>query len=68
MYVYLTDEQELFVKSMLETGRYRNATAVIHDALRALKEEDEHNDRPTQDAAAIAPFDRDRDVEFFRTL
>jgi putative addiction module CopG family antidote len=65
MYVYLTYEQELFIKSMLETGRYENAAAVIHDALRALKDED---DRPEQNAAAIVPFDRDRDVEFFRTL
>lgn len=67
MYVYLTKQQELFIKSMLETGRYNNATEVMHDALRALKVESERDDEQG-DAAAIVRFDRDRDVEFFRSL
>lgn len=68
MNVYLTYELEVFIKAKVQSSRYGSATEVIHDALRALKDEDERDERPEAGAAAIMPFDRDRDVEFFRTL
>jgi len=38
--VYLTPESYDFVRTKIESGRYENATALIHAALRALHHEE----------------------------
>lgn len=36
--VVLTDHQEAFIHRLVESGRYRNASEVMRDALRALEQ------------------------------
>ena len=38
--VYLTPESHDFVRTKIESGRYENATALVHAALRALHYEE----------------------------
>lgn len=67
MYFYLTYDQEKFIKDQVESGRYENANDVIHAALAALMAEDENRDA-VNGPSNVVPFERDRDVEFFRSL
>jgi antitoxin ParD1/3/4 len=41
MHINLSPEMEQFVQSKVETGFYSNATDVIRDAIRRMREEDE---------------------------
>lgn len=59
--VYLTPESYDFVRTKIESGRYENATALIHAALHALHHEELKLD------ARRAP-DRIADADPFRKL
>jgi len=41
MHINLSPEMEKFVQSKVDTGFYSNATEVIRDAIRRMREEDE---------------------------
>lgn len=44
MNITLTPEQENFIKTRLQTGKYRNAEEVLEIALKLLDEYDRHSD------------------------
>jgi putative addiction module CopG family antidote len=63
--VYLTPESYDFVRVRIESGRYENATALVHAALRALHHEESKLDArgsPNQIAEGD-PFQKSGDAE-----
>jgi antitoxin ParD1/3/4 len=45
MNVSLTDELEAFIQGKVSTGLFQNASEVVRDALRKMKEKDEDRDQ-----------------------
>ena len=62
--VYLTPESYDFVRIKIESGRYENATALVHAALRALHHEESKLDakRSPECIAEDDPFRRLRET------
>jgi len=50
--VVLTDNQEQLIQSLVESGRYQNASEVIREGLRLLKERDQQLDALRRDVRA----------------
>ena len=64
--VVLTDQQEVFVGELLETGRYQNASEVLRDGLRLLEDRIQRREAELADiqAGVIAGYDQVERGEF----
>lgn len=64
--VVLTEQQEIFVGQLVETGRYQNASEVLRDGLRLLEDRVKRREAELADISAgvIAGFDQIERGEF----
>jgi antitoxin ParD1/3/4 len=64
--VVLTEQQEIFVGKLVETGRYQNASEVLRDGLRLLEDRVQRREAELADirAGVIAGFDQVERGEF----
>ena len=64
--VVLTDQQEVFVGELLETGRYQNASEVLRDGLRLLEDRIQRREAELANiqAGVIAGYDQVERGEF----
>ena len=64
--VVLTEQQEIFVGKLVETGRYQNASEVLRDGLRLLEDRVQRREAELTDikAGIIAGFDQVERGEF----
>lgn len=59
--VVLTEQQEILVGRLVETGRYRNASEVLRDGLRLLEDRVQQREAELEDirAGVIDGFDQE---------
>ncbi len=64
--VVLTEQQDIFVGKLVETGRYQNASEVLRDGLRLLEDRVQRREAELTDikAGIIAGFDQVERGEF----
>ncbi len=64
--VVLTEQQEILVRQLVETGRYQNASEVLRDGLRLLEDRVKRREAELADISAgvIAGFDQIERGEF----
>lgn len=64
--VVLTDQQEVFVGELVESGRYQNASEVLRDGLRLLEDKVQRRQAELADiqAGVIVGFDQVERGEF----
>jgi antitoxin ParD1/3/4 len=64
--VVLTEQQEIFVGRLVETGRYQNASEVLRDGLRLLEDRVQQREAELEDirAGVIGGFDQVERGEF----
>jgi antitoxin ParD1/3/4 len=64
--VVLTEQQEIFVGKLVETGRYQNASEVLRDGLRLLEDRVQRREAELEGikAGVIAGFDQVERGEF----
>ena len=64
--VVLTEQQEIFVGQLVETGRYQNASEVLRDGLRLLEDRVKRREAELADISAgvIAGYDQIERGEF----
>jgi len=64
--VVLTEQQEIFVGKLVETGRYQNASEVLRDGLRLLEDRVQRREAELVDiqAGVIAGLDQVERGEF----